>query len=1400
MMKKLQFLGLFLLLGVLQGYSQETSGKLPDVWDFGATQLDESEYNNQLSEEIINSWYDASITPGTSGINLPDFAVGDLSFTGGGSDRLRTSNTNLTRYDDNIDESEDFKGRVYINSSGATGRFLSLKLSEGDEVTIWALSQEGDSNIHFENAADSEQQNDVVAVGEEITELKFTAETSGTYNIYDDTGKPSYFRIVRESNTMSSESGSDLTDAWDFGATQLDEAEYKNQLSEEIIISWYDASITPGTSGVNLPDFKVGDLRFTGGGSDRLRTSNVNLTRYDDDIDEYEDFKGRVYINSSGATGRFFSLDLTEGDEVTIWALSQEGDSNIHFENTSDSELQNDVVAVGEEITELNFTAETSGIYKIYDDTGKPSYFRILRKSANNATVSGNVDVTAASDIPGDYSIVFTNESGDTWSSSVSEGAYTLDLPAGFTYDISLEGADGYSITGSSNIEITENTALNLLIQKDGAAGNGLADVWDFGATQLDETQFKNQLSEEVINSWYDESITPGTSGINLPDFTVGDLSFTGGGSDRLRTTNINLTRYDDDINEYEDFKGRLYINSSGATGRYFSLELNEDDEISLWTLTQNGNGNIHFEYVADPELQNDVVAVGGELTEVNFMAKTAGTYHIYDDTDKPSYFRIVRKSATYTTLTGNVNVAEAEGIPSDFSVVFTNELGKTWQLPFTNGGSYSVVLPVGYQYEVSLEGAEGYSIDSNSSLEVTESTSSYDIDIVKDLIYVEGLADVWDFGATQLDESQYNNMLNEARINSWYDESITPGTSGHTLPDFTAGDLSFTGGGSDRLRTTNLNLTRYDDDIDEYEDFKGRVYINSRGATNRFISLDLKEDDKVTLWVLGQDGNGELYFENTANPELQNDVVSVGGELQEVSFVANASGTYHIYDTADKPSYFRIIRTPATYTSLSGNIDLTEAPEIPDDYSIVFSIEEGKTWNLTPTDGSYQIELPTGFDYNIALEGADGYVISDGASVTITESTATHDITIEKVEIYSVTGSIVGLDENIEDLAITFTPDPGAGALYVPKPMIDTDAGTYSVNLEPNVQYTIESEGVDGYYIPENTLEITGESTSDIVFEAEPDGPFGDIDGDGILNADDNCLSTPNPDQADVNENGVGDVCEDDDEDGIINYEDDCPDTPEGSIVDVFGCEIFDLAADNFNISVYDVSCNGKDDGYISISAVDTNYAYNVAVSGTGTGTATLSSSNGFSADIENLAAGSYELCVTVDGQDNYEQCYNVTVEGPTPLEAYSSINNASNSVTFSLDGAEVYTIEHNGEITTTSQSRVSLNLEKGRNKFIISTNSECQGTFYKEVLMSEEVVLFPNPTKGDLQVYINGADTNVNVSLMNLSGTKFISEKMEIPSDRVIHLDLTNYRNGVYFLQLKSATVSKTLKVIKS
>lgn len=52
----------------------------------------------------------------------------------------------------------------------------------------------------------------------------------------------------------------------------------------------------------------------------------------------------------------------------------------------------------------------------------------------------------------------------------------------------------------------------------------------------------------------------------------------------------------------------------------------------------------------------------------------------------------------------------------------------------------------------------------------------------------------------------------------------------------------------------------------------------------------------------------------------------------------------------------------------------------------------------------------------------------------------------------------------------------------------------------------------------------------------------FGDLDGDGIPDGDDNCPETVNPDQLDMDNDGVGDVCDDDiDGDGILNTPDNC-------------------------------------------------------------------------------------------------------------------------------------------------------------------------------------------------------------------------------------------------------------------
>jgi hypothetical protein len=68
------------------------------------------------------------------------------------------------------------------------------------------------------------------------------------------------------------------------------------------------------------------------------------------------------------------------------------------------------------------------------------------------------------------------------------------------------------------------------------------------------------------------------------------------------------------------------------------------------------------------------------------------------------------------------------------------------------------------------------------------------------------------------------------------------------------------------------------------------------------------------------------------------------------------------------------------------------------------------------------------------------------------------------------------------------------------------------------------------------------------------------DIDEDGILDVRDNCPSSVNPEQEDIDGSGVGDSCEDFDKDGIVNSSDNCPQYPNRNQLDEDGDELGDV------------------------------------------------------------------------------------------------------------------------------------------------------------------------------------------------------------------------------------------------
>jgi len=350
---------------------------------------------------------------------------------------------------------------------------------------------------------------------------------------------------------------------------------------------------------------------------------------------------------------------------------------------------------------------------------------------------------------------------------------------------------------------------------------------------------------------------------------------------------------------------------------------------------------------------------------------------------------------------------------------------------------------------------------------------------------------DAWDFGAAQLDTTKYINNLTESVINSWYDATVPVGSTGATFPaSFSVGALKWIGAANkDRLRTSNENLTRYDANsapiVIAGETLTGSIYVNATASTARYLTIDANENDEVYVYCKSQNAAGLINFV-FSDPTLQTDTAASSSDGVKIKFVAKNTGTYKIYDIKDKPFYYRLLKKEATMVVVSGEVDVTRAPGIPAEYNIEFKNEAGKTWNAMVSGGSYSTNLPAGFEYTLSLVGANGYIINNGSKLTI-DSETTHAISIEKLDVYTVRGSLLGLNAiQMTNLKLVFTP--AVGKIYVPESTIDAPTATYTTKLEPNCLYSITATGVNDYIISDDTLTIPmANTTEDIAFMAKP-------------------------------------------------------------------------------------------------------------------------------------------------------------------------------------------------------------------------------------------------------------------------------------------------------------------------
>ena len=409
------------------------NGKI-DVWDFGAEQLDSSKYNNMLTAEKINGWYDDSVAAGSEGATIGSFVDGDIMFNGSSktNNRIRTANEAITRYDAKTKKyiAEDgtetvLNGFVYSNSGSTSRVWFGIKLYEGDILTTYTSSNGGMATLSVETpsgkvfTAPSDGSNSVASKN------TFYAEETGIYRLYTIDEKLVVCRVEREHTAPVLVSGK-ITKPESLSGYELVFTNNKTGAA---------TTVTPDAEG-NYEAWLRNSYDYT------LSLANANGYVIKSDA-----------VVTVKATGTSAGAGLGEytvqpGDMLktiaaryncTIWDLVE---LNV-IENP-------DLIWMGQKLM-----VPGAGGYAT-------ATVGVSVESVDLVTMTGKIEGLSA-DALAKLKLSFVNEEyAYVPEFTVSGEDITVRFERGVAYDIVAEGINDYYLTGEANISLTEDTVKNL--------------------------------------------------------------------------------------------------------------------------------------------------------------------------------------------------------------------------------------------------------------------------------------------------------------------------------------------------------------------------------------------------------------------------------------------------------------------------------------------------------------------------------------------------------------------------------------------------------------------------------------------------------------------------------------------------------------------------------------------------------------------------------------------------------------------------------------------------------------------------------------------------------------------------------------------------------------------------
>ncbi len=284
------------------------------------------------------------------------------------------------------------------------------------------------------------------------------------------------------------------------------------------------------------------------------------------------------------------------------------------------------------------------------------------------------------------------------------------------------------------------------------------------------------------------------------------------------------------------------------------------------------------------------------------------------------------------------------------------------------------------------------------------------------------------------------------------------------------------------------------------------------------------------------------------------------------------------------------------------------------------------------------------------------------------------------------------------------------------------------------------------------------------------------DTDNDDVINNVDQCPNTPTGEE--VNVTGCSQSQIDDDGDSIMNNLDLCPNTTVGITVNENGC--FFLPSNNFNLEVTSETCPNKNNGELIITANET-HSYTATINNVN------HNFNNNSLIVSNLVPDTYSVCISVAGEI-FEQCYTIVIAEGTMVSGKASVTSNKASIAIEQGTAPYDVYVNDISVLNTLASSFTIDVKHG-DLLEVKTAISCEGVFLKAIDLFENIIAYPNPSKGIFEITLPISEKEVVIELYTI-GSQLISKETYKVLNGKVKINLENKPIGVYVVKIQLDT----------